>query len=142
MRSLFADAHAIEPALEPLIDAPAEVFERGDAMDIVASMIPAGAVVVPCARVVVGWTMRNSGTVPWVGRQVVRVGAAAGIRVISGERACPVPDTAPGKIAAVAFEVEMPKLAGTVAAHWRMANRNGDYCFPTSERFVVTAVVQ
>lgn len=142
LQSLYAEAHAISPVVGPLLNRRPERQVAGDAMDVLESAVPAGVLVQPGAEFVVGWTLRNAGSVPWIERGLVRVGASAGARLIAGPPEQPMPDAAPGHTVDVVITLVAPEFSGTVAAHWRMVHANGDFCFSANERLVVTAVVR
>jgi hypothetical protein len=51
------------------------------------------------------WRIRNSGEVPWIGRQLERQGPLTGPGLITSPRYVPVPDTKPDKVAVPAPRV-------------------------------------
>jgi hypothetical protein len=103
---------------------------EGDAMTCIAVSPPSGHVAAPGAELVVRWTVRNAGTVAWVGRALRRIGAVDGARVLTSERTVPVPDTHPGAEVEVACAVVAPSRVGTVAGFWEIVDDHGGATFP------------
>jgi transcriptional regulator with XRE-family HTH domain len=131
-------AHSVRPGRRLSV---AEHHVDGDAMIVVATNAPSGLRVEVDERLSIGWTIENCGDVPWRGRQLRRIGAYAGARLLSSAPTADVPDTAPGQTAAVIIPAVAPRGAGTAVAYWRMVDNAGRYCFPIKEMLALTLVV-
>lgn len=100
----------------------------GDRSEFIADRtIPDGTLMRPGESDVKVWEIRNSGTVPWIGRYLIRLGSAHG--PVTPERV-PIPDTQPGEKVRISVEVEAPPVAGTYEVHWKMADEHGRLFFP------------
>jgi len=90
----------------------------GDGVAVEAALLPEGELVQSGADVIAGWTLRNTGKVPWQGRFVERVGAHGAARLITSAPEAPIPDCEPGASVSVEVALTVPGVAGTFAAHW------------------------
>jgi hypothetical protein len=140
--SLFAEAHAVQPFLGPVPGTDREVVVAGDRFALEASSLPAGTLVEAGVARSVVWQLTNSGTVAWRGRQLRRVGASAGVRLVASAATCAVPEAAPGATVRVECSFTPPQLPGTVVAYWRMTHSDGSFCFPMDAALSVLLVVR
>ncbi|MBE7188551.1 helix-turn-helix domain-containing protein [Jatrophihabitans endophyticus] len=126
--ALYAEARG---AHGPTGRGPMEATLRtGDAVEVTGGHAPLGDVVRTGSRVPVGWTLLNTGTVPWHGRRIQRVGPSAAPGLIAGPMSVPLPDCAPGATTSVSFDVAMPAVAATLAACWEIVDQHGRPCYP------------
>jgi DNA-binding XRE family transcriptional regulator len=103
----------------------------GDASTFVADItVPDGTVMPPYYKFEKVWRIRNSGTVPWVGRWLVRVGAPTGHGIPTSPYKVPIPDTQPGEEVDIKVPVQSQALAGSSQAHWKMVDDDGREYFP------------
>jgi hypothetical protein len=141
LRSLYAEAHVIHLPVGPPCEGPIERILAGDAMEISTTHLPSGMPVRAEAEFLVGWMVRNIGSVPWDGRSLARVGASAGAHILGGPPLWPMPAARPGESVDVAFPVSAPQSRGTVVAHWRMVHADGGFCFTVDDVLGITVVV-
>ncbi len=108
--------------------------EPGDASVFVGDTIPHGTAMQPGEWFEKQWRIRNSGKVPWVGRQLERQGPLTGPGLITSERYIPIPDTKPGKVATISAKLRAPSYDCTSIAYFKMVKTlEGDavaLCFP------------
>jgi len=131
--SLYADARTAKRPRQrrPLAERPPYPVP-GDASTFVADVtIPDGTVLPPDFKFEKVWRVRNSGTVPWIGRWLARRGAVAGHGVPhSLEYRVPIADTLPGYEVDITVSVRSQPLAGSSMARWKMEDDNGCEYFP------------
>lgn len=104
-----------------------------------------GTVVSPNARFRKTWEIQNVGSVVWEGRYLERVGAPEGPGLIKSPVRAPVPTTRPGDVVQLTVELEAPSTEGTSTARFKMADKDGNLCFPNRYReglFVTVNVVE
>jgi transcriptional regulator with XRE-family HTH domain len=130
LMSIYAEASAAHPHVGP-IDAASDVEHGvpGDGMKVIESDIPAGLLAQPDSTQEAGWRIANVGSVPWRRRGLRRIGAYAGVRVISSARVTAVGDVDPGETTTVRCSIRLPDTPGTVIAYWRMVDEHDRYCF-------------
>lgn len=108
--------------------------EAGDASRFVGDTIPHGTLMQPGEWFEKQWRIENSGTVPWVGRQLERQGPTTGPGLITSERYVVIPDTKPGKVAVISAKLRAPSYDCTSIAYFKMVKTlEGDtvaLCFP------------
>lgn len=92
--------------------------------------IPDGTVMSPGQRFEKVWRLRNSGTVPWVGRYLRRLGAPGGLGIPSSPVQVPIADTMPGETVDISVPLKAHILAGTAEVHWKMVDKDGFEFFP------------
>jgi hypothetical protein len=142
--SMFVDAnawHAAGLVAGARSGRPPGNYLPGDAIEVVAQAPAHGALLRAGTALDVVWTVRNSGAVPWNGRWLTRVGAAAGPRLLASERVSRLPDVRSGESVEVSVRVTAPVEHGTVAAHWALTHADGSCCFSETELLSVTVVV-
>lgn len=141
LMSLYSEARVAHRIVGPQPGAEAGRPLDGDEHLVERAFVPTGVLVVPGEPIDGGWTLRNSGGVPWRGRQLLRLGAYAGPRLIGSPRVVPVPDAEPGQSVSVAVPLVAPVMPCTAVAYWRMVDGEGRYCLPMSEALSVLIVV-
>ncbi|WP_374118754.1 NBR1-Ig-like domain-containing protein [Allokutzneria sp. A3M-2-11 16] len=118
------------PQRAPAADKP-DYPIPGDASEFIADVtIPDGTLMPPLFIFEKTWRIKNSGTVPWIGRLLARDGAAAGYGVPHSPSHTPIPDTMPGEIVDISVAIRAQPLAGTSQARWKMVDKNGWKYFP------------
>jgi hypothetical protein len=76
------------------------------------------------------WEIRNSGSVPWYDRYLVRQpGTVESGGCISDSRVR-VPDTAPGRTVQISVQVSTSGAPGRCYVEWKMTDRDGKLVFP------------
>lgn len=114
----------------------------GDASRFVDDTVPHGTVMAPGAVFEKLWRVRNSGTVPWTGRQLERQGPLTGPGLITSARYVPVPDTAPGKVAEITATLKAPTYDCTSIAYFKMVDADRALCFPDSYQVGLDVLVR
>lgn len=103
----------------------------GDRSEFVADVsLEDGQVVSPGEVLIKRWRLRNAGAVPWIGRQLERVGPPAGVGLITSPKRVPISDTQPGELVDIEIELRAPDLDGSTVAHFRSIHPDGTLCFP------------
>lgn len=103
----------------------------GDEAMFVSEKPPDGSTV-PCgATFIKSWTIRNSGSVPWQGRRLRRIGPTTGPWTLSSERFVPIPDTGPGEEVEVSVKLRAPQMQTAAVAQWKMVDADDLLYFPT-----------
>lgn len=112
----------------------------GDASTFVADLtVPDGTVMPPYHEFDKVWRIRNSGTVPWIGRWLARVGAPSGHGIPTSPRRVQITDTQPGEEVDITVPMQAQALAGSSQAHFKMIDDDGKECFP--DRYPLGLVV-
>jgi hypothetical protein len=91
----------------------------GDASTFVADITPDGTVMPPGFRFEKIWRIQNSGTVPWAGRWLRRLGPPAGLGIPSSPLQVPIATTMPGETVDITVPMRAHNLAGTAEVHWK-----------------------
>lgn len=103
----------------------------GDASTFIADItVPDGTVMAPYQQFDKTWRIRNSGTVPWIGRWLARRGSPTGHGVPTSPYRVRIPDTQPGEEVDITVPVQAQPLAGASQAHWKMVDDAGWEYFP------------
>ena len=106
----------------------------GDASAFVGDTVPHGTQMSPGEFFEKEWRIKNSGTVPWVDRQLERQGPLTGPGLITSGRYIAVPNTKPGKIAKIVANLRAPSYDCTSIAYFKMVRQLDDgttaLCFP------------
>lgn len=118
----------------------------GDASTFIGDTIPHGSAMTPGQWFEKEWQIRNSGGVPWVGRQLERQGPLTGPGLITSVRYVPVPDTQPGGQAVIEARLRAPSYDCTSIAYFKMV-RSDDaggvvLCFPGSYQLGLDVLVR
>ncbi len=104
---------------------------EGDEAKFVSEAPPDGSTV-PCgATFTKTWTIRNSGTIPWLGRRLRRVGPTTGPWTLTSARFTPIPDTEPGETVSISVQVHTPQMETAAVAQWKMVDKDDLLYFPT-----------
>jgi hypothetical protein len=82
------------------------------------------------------WRIDNSGSVPWIGRQLERQGPLTGPGLITSPRYLPLPDAQPGEIVEVIAPLKAPTYDCTSIAYFKMAGVRAMVVFWCSGWFV------
>jgi hypothetical protein len=106
----------------------------GDASSFVGDTIPHGTLLEPGQFFEKEWRVRNSGSVPWVGRTLERQGPLTGPGLITSERYIPIPDTEPGKVVPITAWLRAPSYDCSSIAYFKMIRETKEgltaLCFP------------
>lgn len=103
----------------------------GDASTFVADVtVPDETIMRPYEEFEKIWRIRNSGTVPWIGRWLARRGAPSGHGIPTSPYRVQIPDTQPGEEVDIAVPMRAQPLAGASQAHWKMVDVDGWEYFP------------
>lgn len=137
--SIYAEARSRQ-LLSRRGDDPAD--GPSDVVAVIDVDPPAGLLVDRAARLQATFTLANNGPTAWQGRELHRMGAYAGLRLINSAPETPVPDTAPGEIATVVLTLRAPERAGSVVAYWSMVDQDGRECATTCPPIAVLLVVE
>jgi transcriptional regulator with XRE-family HTH domain len=92
----------------------------GDGVQLINVDPPAGQLVNRGARLQARVSLRNVGSEPWRDRELRRMGAHSGLRLVDSARETRVPDTEPGDVADVVIDLRAPDVAGSVIGYWSM----------------------
>ena len=125
----YADARAAGAVVAGRA-APGDSAAAGDAMTLVSASPAFGAAAPADTAVELRWVLRNTGSVPWAGRALRRLGAVGGLRLLTTVSSTPLPDVAPGNQAEVVVTAQTPPIRSTVAAYWQLVDASGTPCFP------------
>jgi transcriptional regulator with XRE-family HTH domain len=113
----------------------------GDASTFVEDTIPHGTLMTPGQFFTKVWRVRNSGTVPWQGRQLERQGPLTGPGLITLSRYISMPDTQPGEVAEVDAILKAPGYDCTSIAYFKMVDAEGALCFPDNYQLGLDVLV-
>ncbi len=103
----------------------------GDAASFVSEAPPDGSSI-PCgATFTKTWTIRNSGSVPWHGRRLRRIGPTIGPWTLASERFTRIPDTEPGGTVSISVQIKTPHMETAAVAQWKMVDPDDLLYFPT-----------
>lgn len=114
---------------------------EGDASTFVEDTIPHGTQMEPGFLFVKSWTVRNSGTVSWRGRQLERQGPLTGPGLITSARLTPVPDTEPRETAEIRAILKAPGYDCTSIAYFKMIDADGLLCYPDNYQLGLDVLV-
>ncbi len=104
---------------------------EGDAARFVSETPPDGSTV-PCgATFIKTWTIRNSGSVPWQGRRLRRIGPTTGPWTLTSARFTPIPSTDPGGTVSISVQLKAPQMETAAVAQWKMVDKDDLLYFPT-----------
>jgi transcriptional regulator with XRE-family HTH domain len=102
----------------------------GDASTFVADITPDAVIMPPGFHFEKIWRVRNSGTVPWAGRWLRRVGPPAGLGIPSSPLQVQIAATMPGQTVDITVPMRAHYQAGTAEVHWKMVDDDGYEFFP------------
>jgi transcriptional regulator with XRE-family HTH domain len=104
----------------------------GDASRFIAEEPPDGITLARGAQLTKSWTLENSGTVPWVGRRLMRIGPHTGPWTLTSPHYIPIPDTDPGEQVTLSVPVKAPHIETAQVAQWKMVDEDDLLYFPTN----------
>jgi transcriptional regulator with XRE-family HTH domain len=113
----------------------------GDASTFVGDTIPHGTRMEPGQVFEQTWTLRNSGTVAWIGRRLERQGPLTGPGLISSLRFVDIPNTEPGGEVAVTAHLKAPTYDCSSIASFKMVDADGRLCWPDSYQLGLDVLV-
>lgn len=114
----------------------------GDASAFVDDTIPHGTLMAPGQVFEKVWRIKNSGTVPWQGRRLERQGPLTGPGLITSLRYLDVPDTEPGRVAAITAPLKAPTYDCSSLAYFKLIDSAGRLCFPDSYQLGLDVLVR
>jgi len=114
----------------------------GDASTFEGDTIPHGTLIKPGQVFEQTWTVRNSGKLAWQGRRLERQGPLTGPGLISSLRYADIPDTKPGKLAAITAPLKAPTYDCSSIAYFKMVDAEGRLCFPDSYQLGLDVLVR
>jgi transcriptional regulator with XRE-family HTH domain len=113
----------------------------GDGSTFVGDTVPHGTRMEPGQVFEQTWRVKNSGTVAWAGRRLERQGPLIGPGLISSLRFVDIPDTEPGKVAAITALLKAPTYDCSSIAYFKMVGADGALCFPDSYQLGLDVLV-
>jgi transcriptional regulator with XRE-family HTH domain len=113
----------------------------GDAATFVGDTVPHGTVMKPGQVFEQTWQVRNTGTVPWVERQLERQGPLTGPGLISSLRFVAIPGTNPGELVAITAPLKAPTYDCSSIAYFKMVDADGALCFPDNYQLGLDVLV-
>ena len=143
--SLFETVdHAAEQARRRAAGSRATVVraEPGDASTFIADTIPDGTVMAPGELFVKSWTIRNSGTVPWLGRRLERQGPLIGPGLIVSPASVEIEDTPPEETVTIWVGLRAPGFPCSSIAYFKMVSGDAYLCFPDSYEIGLEVLVR
>jgi transcriptional regulator with XRE-family HTH domain len=102
----------------------------GDASTFIADITPDAVIMPPGFHFEKIWRIQNSGTVPWVGRWLRRLGPPAGLGIPSSPLQVAIGATMPGQTVDITVPMRAHSQPGTAEVHWKMVDDNGHEFFP------------
>jgi hypothetical protein len=134
-RSL-AQAHNVVPTTANI---PVRYPLPGDDDQFIADVtIPDGTDIVVSQTFTKVWAIRNTGTVTWHERRLLRQGLLDGPGLCSSPAEVPVPDTQPGSIVEISVTLVAPRYPGSCEVNWKMVDDQGRLCFPNKNGLYLT----
>jgi transcriptional regulator with XRE-family HTH domain len=104
---------------------------EGDEATFISETPPDGSSV-PCgATFTKTWTIRNSGTIPWQGRRLRRIGPTTGPWTLTSARFTPIPATEAGETVSISVQIHTPQMETAAVAQWKMVDKDDLLYFPT-----------
>jgi hypothetical protein len=114
----------------------------GDASSFVTDTVPHGTLMEPGQVFTKTWTIRNSGSVAWAGRQLERQGPLTAPGLITSLRHVPIPDAQPGETVVIETGLKAPTYDCTSIAYFKMVNAAGELCFPSTYQLGLDVLVR
>jgi transcriptional regulator with XRE-family HTH domain len=115
---------------------------EGDASTFVSESVPHGQLLEPGQMFEQTWQISNSGSVPWMGRQLERQGPLTGPGLITSLRFVDIPETEPGKLAEITAPLKAPTYDRSSIAYFKMVDSEGRLCFPDSYQLGLDVLVR
>jgi transcriptional regulator with XRE-family HTH domain len=103
---------------------------EGDAATFVSEAPPDGSTVACGATFTKTWTIRNSGSIPWQGRRLRRIGPTTGPWTLASARFTPIADTEPGETVSISVRIHTPQMETAAVAQWKMVDKDDLLYFP------------
>lgn len=113
----------------------------GDASSVVCEPVYNGVIKQPGEVFTVEWTIENSGSVPWEGRRIERVGPKTGPGLITSPATASLPDTLPGKKVKISMPLKAPTFDCSSIAYFKMIDSAGRLCFPENYMLGLEVIV-
>jgi hypothetical protein len=125
-----ATAHAATPPpVASAVSLPANPLVPGDDSTFIADITYRDGTKIPEGQSFIKtWEIKNTGSVPWVGRYLAPDGKITGTCTYPPR--VPVPTTYPGKPAIISVPVVAPSTPQVCFVTWKMVNAVGDLYFP------------
>ena len=114
----------------------------GDSSTFLSETIPHGQLLEPGQVFEQSWVVENSGSVSWQGRQLERQGPLTGPGLITSARFYELPNTEPGRTAAITAVLKAPTYDCSSIAYFKMIDRDGRLCFPDSYQLGLDVLVR
>ncbi len=93
--------------------------------------MPDGVEVPPNLEFTKTWRLFNAGTVPWVGRRLVRLGPSTSYGLVRSPPWVPIGDTIPDATVDISVTMRAPTVETShCEPRWKMADSGGNLCFP------------
>jgi hypothetical protein len=128
--------HASSPPLAP-------PTHRGDAATFIADITFPDCTTVPGGRSLTKvWRFKNSGTVPWHGYSLRRLGVPQRADQCQTISDVPVNDTEPGKMVDIRTDVLTPRKPGLCYVRFKMVDAAGKVAFPGSRPVTFQLIVR
>jgi transcriptional regulator with XRE-family HTH domain len=102
----------------------------GDASTFVTDITPDAVIMPPGFHFEKIWRIRNSGTVPWAGRWLRRIGSPAGLGIPSSPLQVKIATTMPSQTVDITVPMRAHNQPGTAEVHWKMVDDDGYEFFP------------
>jgi transcriptional regulator with XRE-family HTH domain len=102
----------------------------GDSSTFVMDITPDAVIMPPGFQFEKIWRIWNSGTVPWVGRWLRRIGPPAGPGIPSSSLQVEIATTLPGQTVDITVPMRAHSQAGAAEVHWKMVDDDGYEFFP------------
>jgi transcriptional regulator with XRE-family HTH domain len=102
----------------------------GDASTFVDDITPDAVIMPPGFQFEKIWRIQNSGSVPWAGRWLRRLGPPAGLGIPSSPVQVQIATTMPGQTVDISVPIRAHNQAGTAEVHWKMVDDDGYEFFP------------
>jgi len=103
----------------------------GDQASFIGESPPDGVTIPLGATFQKTWTIRNSGTVPWRGRRLRRIGPIASPWTLRSDRFISIPDAEPGQRVTISTNLRAPHTQAVAVAQWKMVDEEDLLYFPT-----------
>lgn len=131
---------ADRPPRRKSLDDPSPYPIPGDASTFVDDVtVPCGTEMPPFYEFEKIWRIRNSGTVPWAGRWLRRVGTPTGHGIPTSPYRVLIPDTQPGEEVDIVVPMQAQPLPGNSQAQFKMVDDQDREYFP--DRYPLGLVV-
>ncbi len=120
---------------------PAYRAAPGDASEFVGDTVPHGILMAPGETFEKTWTIKNAGTVPWLGRRLERQGPITGPGLITSLRFLEMPDAHPGETITIVTGLNAPGYDCASIAYFKQVDAEGHICFPDNYQLGLDVLV-